>query len=47
VLYSDIIHDTLKFMSQQQEENEAISHRFHMNIFQEGKLAVGRRNYCF
>src|ERR671924_1571202 len=27
-------------MSQKQEENEAIAHRFHMNIFQEGKLEV-------
>ena len=27
-------------MSQQQQENEAIAHRFHMDIFQEGKLEV-------
>lgn len=27
-------------MSQHQEENEAIAHRFHMDIFQEGKLEV-------
>jgi hypothetical protein len=27
-------------MSQHQEENEAIAHRFHMDIFQEGKLQV-------
>jgi hypothetical protein len=25
---------------QQQEKNEAIAHRFHMDIFQEGKLQV-------
>ena len=27
-------------MSQHQEANEAIAHRFHMDIFQEGKLQV-------
>ena len=27
-------------MSQQQIRNEAIAHRFHMNIFQEGKLEM-------
>jgi steroid delta-isomerase-like uncharacterized protein len=27
-------------MSQQQKRNEAIAHRFHMDIFQEGKLEV-------
>jgi steroid delta-isomerase-like uncharacterized protein len=27
-------------MSQQQQENEALAHRFHMDIFQEGKLEV-------
>jgi steroid delta-isomerase-like uncharacterized protein len=27
-------------MSQQQKRNEAIAHRFHMNIFQEGKLEM-------
>ena len=27
-------------MSQKQEENEAIAHRFHMDIFQGGKLEV-------
>ncbi|HEU4824329.1 MAG TPA: hypothetical protein VFS97_12960 [Nitrososphaeraceae archaeon] len=27
-------------MSQHQEENEAIAHRFNMDVFQEGKLEV-------
>ena len=27
-------------MSQQEQENEAIAHRFHMDIFQQGKLEV-------
>ena len=27
-------------MSQQEEQNEALAHRFHMDIFQQGKLEV-------
>jgi predicted SnoaL-like aldol condensation-catalyzing enzyme len=27
-------------MSEQEQENEAIAHRFHMDIFQQGKLEV-------
>jgi hypothetical protein len=34
-------------MSQHQEENEAIAHRFNMDIFQEGKLEVADEIIAF
>jgi hypothetical protein len=34
-------------MSQHQEENEALAHLFHMDIFQEGKLELADEIICF